>query len=118
MDKTCSIVQDLLPLYEEDMLREETKEFVDGHLAQCAACRAELDALKADVKPAPVSAQPLRDLKRQLRRKKLTAVLLAVTLALTLATCDSFSMNSAFFLRLTGSMFPSIIQQPSETPVT
>ena len=31
MDKTCSIVQDLLPLYEEDMLREETKEFVDGH---------------------------------------------------------------------------------------
>ena len=86
MDKTCSIVQDLLPLYEEDMLREETKEFVDGHLAQCAACRAELDALKADVKPAPVSAQPLRDLKRQLRRKKLTAVLLAVTLALTLAT--------------------------------
>ena len=49
MDKTCSIVQDLLPLYEEDMLREETKEFVDGHLAQCAACRAELDALKADV---------------------------------------------------------------------
>ena len=33
MDKTCSIVQDLLPLYEEDMLREETKEFVDGHLA-------------------------------------------------------------------------------------
>ena len=52
MDKTCSIVQDLLPLYEEDMLREETKKFVDGHLAQCAACRAELDALKTDVKPA------------------------------------------------------------------
>lgn len=53
MDKTCSIVQDLLPLYEEDMLREETKEFVDGHLAQCAACRVELDALKADVTPRP-----------------------------------------------------------------
>lgn len=86
MNKDCSIVQDLLPLYAEDMLREETKEFVEGHLAQCAPCRAELDALKADVKPAPVSAQPLRDLKRQLRRKKLTAVLLAVALALTLAT--------------------------------
>lgn len=86
MNKDCSIVQDLLPLYAEDMLREETKEFVDAHLAQCEACRAELAALKADVKPAPVSAQPLRDLKRQLRRKKLTAVLLAVALALTLAT--------------------------------
>ena len=98
MDKTCSIVQDLLPLYEEDMLREETKEFVDGHLAQCAACRAELDALKADVKPAPVSAQPLRDLKRQLRRKKLTAVLLAVALALTLATAGFAYLTAPQYL--------------------
>ena len=98
MDKTCSIVQDLLPLYEEDMLREETKEFVDGHLAQCAACRAELDALKADVKPAPVNAQPLRDLKRQLRRKKLTAVLLAVTLALTLATAGFAYLTAPQYL--------------------
>ena len=98
MDKTCSIVQDLLPLYEEDMLREETKEFVDGHLAQCAACRAELDALKADVKPAPVSAQPLRDLKRQLRRKKLTAVLLAVTLVLTLATAGFAYLTAPQYL--------------------
>ena len=98
MNKDCSIVQDLLPLYEEDMLREETKEFVDGHLAQCAACRAELDALKADVTPAPVSAQPLRDLKRQLRRKKLTAVLLAVALALTLATAGFAYLTAPQYL--------------------
>ena len=98
MDKTCSIVQDLLPLYAEDMLREETKEFVDAHLAQCEACRAELAALKADVKPAPVSAQPLRDLKRQLRRKKLTAVLLAVALALTLATAGFAYLTAPQYL--------------------
>lgn len=98
MNKTCSIVQDLLPLYEEDMLREETKEFVDGHLSKCAACRAELDALKADVTPAPVSAQPLRDLKRQLRRKKLTAVLLAVTLVLTLATAGFAYLTAPQYL--------------------
>ena len=98
MNKDCSIVQDLLPLYEEDMLREETKEFVDGHLAQCAAYRAELDALKADMKPAPVSAQPLRDLKRQLRRKKLTAVLLAVALALTLATAGFAYLTAPQYL--------------------
>ncbi len=98
MNKDCSIVQDLLPLYEEDMLREGTKEYVDGHLAQCEACRAELDALKADVKPAPVSAQPLRDLKRQLRRKKLTAVLLAVALALTLATAGFAYLTAPQYL--------------------
>ena len=117
MDKTCSIVQDLLPLYEEDMLREETKEFVDGHLAQCAACRAELDALKADVKPAPVSAQPLRDLKRQLRRKKLTAVLLAVTLALTLATAGFAYLTAPQYLPITFLMyFRNLAKRPFPKP--
>lgn len=98
MNKDCSIVQDLLPLYAEDMLREGTKEYVDGHLAQCEACRAELAALKADVPSAPVSAQPLRDLKRQLRRKKLTAVLLAVALALTLATAGFAYLTAPQYL--------------------
>ena len=98
MNKDCSIVQDLLPLYAEDMLREETKEFVDAHLAQCAPCRAELAALKADVTPAPVSAQPLRSLKKQLRRKKFTAVLLAVALALTLATAGFAYLTAPQYL--------------------
>ena len=99
MNKDCSIVQDLLPLYAEDMLREETKEYVDGHLAQCEACRAELTALKTeDVTPASVSAQPLRDLKRQLQRKKLTAVLLAVALALTLATAGFAYLTAPQYL--------------------
>ena len=98
MNKDCSIVQDLLPLYAEDMLREGTKEYVDGHLAQCEACRAELAALKADVTPAPVSAQPLRSLKKQLRRKKFTAVLLAVTLALTLATAGFAYLTAPQYL--------------------
>ncbi len=98
MNKDCSIVQDLLPLYAEDMLREGTKEYVDGHLAQCEACRAELAALKADVPSAPVNAQPLRSLKKQLRRKKFTAVLLAVTLALTLAAAEFAYLTAPQYL--------------------
>ena len=98
MNKDCSIVQDLLPLYAEDLLREETKEFVDEHLAQCEACRAELTALRAEVAPASVSAQPLRDLKKQLQRKRFTAVLLAVTLALTLATAGFAYLTAPQYL--------------------
>ena len=99
MNKDCSIVQDLLPLYAENMLREETKEYVDGHLAQCEACRTELAALKTeDVTPASVSAQPLRDLKRQLQRKRFTAVLLAVALALTLATAGFAYLTAPQYL--------------------
>ena len=98
MNKDCSIVQDLLPLYAEDMLREETTKYVDGHLAQCAPCRAELASLRKEVTPASVSAQPLRDLKKQLQRKKFTAVLLAVALALTLATAGFAYLTAPQYL--------------------
>ena len=98
MNKDCSIVQDLLPLYAEDMLREETTKYVEGHLAQCAPCRAELASLRTEVTPASVSAQPLRDLKKQLQRKKLTAVLLAVALALTLATAGFAYLTAPQYL--------------------
>lgn len=39
MNKDCAIVQDLLPLYEEELLQEETKEFVEEHLRSCQECR-------------------------------------------------------------------------------
>lgn len=88
MKNDCSIVQDLLPLYAEDMVKPETREFVDGHLADCAACRAELDALRAEETPAAPEMQlaPLRGIERALRRRRLTAVLLTAALVLTLAT--------------------------------
>lgn len=88
MKNDCSIVQDLLPLYAEDMVKPETREFVDGHLADCAACRAELDALRAEETPSAPAIQlaPLRGIERALRRRRLTAVLLTAALVLTLAT--------------------------------
>ena len=47
---------------------------------------------------APVNAQPLRSLKKQLRRKKFTAVLLAVTLALTLAAAGFAYLTAPQYL--------------------
>lgn len=50
MKNECKIVRDVLPLYLEDMVSEETADFVKEHLAKCAECSAELDAMKADEK--------------------------------------------------------------------
>ena len=41
----CKIVSDLIPLYVEDMLSEESREFVRLHLAECEDCRRELALL-------------------------------------------------------------------------
>ncbi len=48
MKTECSVVQDLLPLFAEDMVSPETAQYVRTHLATCPECRAELEKCKAN----------------------------------------------------------------------
>lgn len=50
MKNECSIVRDILPLYLENMVSDETGTFVKEHLKGCPECTAELEALKAGPK--------------------------------------------------------------------
>ncbi len=50
MKKECSIVRDLLPLYFENMLSEDTAAFVREHIENCSGCASELEALKSGKK--------------------------------------------------------------------
>ena len=66
----CSVVGDLLPLYLENMVGDETKVFVEAHLAGCPSCRAALKKLEMPVEPVPaMAAVPLKKLKNKLKRK-------------------------------------------------
>ena len=47
MKKECSIVRDVLPLYFENMVSEETAVFVKEHLENCSDCAAEFEHLKS-----------------------------------------------------------------------
>jgi len=40
------MIRDLLPLYVEDMVSGETRDFIEEHLSNCPECKAELDSLK------------------------------------------------------------------------
>lgn len=46
MKNDCSIVRDLLPLYVEDMVSDETAQFVSEHLNACTDCKKEFEAMK------------------------------------------------------------------------
>ena len=39
MNNECKIISDLLPLYAEDMVCEETAEFIKNHLSECENCK-------------------------------------------------------------------------------
>lgn len=93
MKNECSIVCDLLPLYAEDMVSEDTAKFVKEHLGNCPTCRAELEKLRKPVQPVAaqhvpdIDAEPLKRLKKALLMEKVQAILCtaAVLLALMLS---------------------------------
>lgn len=49
MERDCALVSDLLTLYIEDLCSEETRHFVEGHLATCPDCRARYEGMTAPV---------------------------------------------------------------------
>ena len=78
----CSIVQDLLPLYIEDMLRPDTVAYVEDHLSSCEGCSNLLAELKTETAPTPDAEeknkgdrQTLKGLKNALTMRNITACL-------------------------------------------
>ena len=46
MKVSCEIVNDLLPLYFDDVCSSDSKAMIEGHLATCDSCKSELQAMK------------------------------------------------------------------------
>ncbi|MCD7829242.1 MAG: zf-HC2 domain-containing protein [Clostridiales bacterium] len=64
---TCNIIRDLLPLYAEGEASADTQALVEEHLAECPACAAQLEELKA---PLAVPLETEQRIMARLRRKR------------------------------------------------
>ena len=42
----CNIIKDLLPLYIDDVLSDDSRELVEKHLKECTKCADELKKMK------------------------------------------------------------------------
>lgn len=80
----CHVAGDLLPLYFEHLLSEETAAELEAHLTECPSC-AERFARMQEQSPEPVAVpediQPLKAVKSRGRRSLLIATIAAVLLA-------------------------------------
>lgn len=87
MNKECPIIQDLLPLYEEDLLQLETKQFVEEHLKSCQQCRQTVEQSQISL---PVEVEQHGGGSKKMIRK--------ITLKLT--TIQIFFVAIAFILAM------------------
>ena len=84
MKMNCDIIRDLLPLYAEHITSEATNALVEEHLAECEACRAELEQMEqpVPVRPEAQPDAPLRRIRAALQRRSIRAAIGSVLAAL------------------------------------
>ena len=98
MNKECPIIQDLLPLYEEDLLQLGTKQFVEEHLKSCQECRQIAEQSQI---PLPVEVEQGGGSKKMIRKitLKLTTIqIFFVAIAFILAMGTTVMNNNSGFI--------------------
>lgn len=80
----CNIIQDILPLYVDDVVSPDTKELVEEHLEGCESCRHCAEAMRCNA-PIPVAeelrkeeAKVFKKLKKNIKVKKIITVVLTI----------------------------------------
>lgn len=96
MKITCNIIQDLLPLYYDDVCSEDSRRLVETHLKTCDDCRAELENLQADIVGISSSdtynleqAKPLQVLAKKWKQDKRRSFLVGTMCVSILASLSS-----------------------------
>ena len=85
----CTIIQDVLPLYIDEVVSQDTKEMIDEHLQYCNKCQKEYESMKRDIFiPVENKDSLFNNVSRKWRKKKVvistvstlvTAIILIVT---------------------------------------
>lgn len=90
MKFSCSIVDDLLPLYLENICSEDSRAALEEHLQECASCREKLARMKSsgiivDVKKKESQIQ-ITDYAKKIKRHRLKVGIIAVLISI-FSTC-------------------------------
>lgn len=87
MKITCNIIKDLLPLYVEDMLSDDSVVMVEDHIKKCPACKSILAEMKEPYQvPVDMDTAPLLSIKSKLKKKKLQLVTLSIIFLIIILT--------------------------------
>lgn len=83
MKKECNIVRDLLPNYIEELLNNDSKEFIETHMKDCQNCRKILEEIKTEKMEEEknfdkMETEEVSYLKKYKRKKLLLKIILLI----------------------------------------
>jgi len=86
MKLTCNVIRDILPLYVEDMVSEDTRKIMKEHINSCDNCRKQYEDMKSSIDlPMDTDTEPLKKIKSTVQRKKLQAVIFSVMVTIVIS---------------------------------
>ena len=88
MEISCNVIRDLLPLYAENMVSEDSKRIVEQHICDCKDCSALLNNTVIPVEVITYGDDAaLKAVKRQIDRRRSVTAWFAVWLTAALVCC-------------------------------
>lgn len=99
MKVSCDVIKDILPLYVENMVSDDTRNLVDQHICDCSGCAEALINANSNPKvPVETDIKPLKNVEKQIRSKKRWTVATAVVISITLLTSIMMFLFVPFWL--------------------
>lgn len=83
----CYIISDLLPLYQDDIVSEQTKKEIEQHVNECKDCKKKMDAMKMQIDVQTANAEPKTDPFKKVRFYQKALIALGAVIAFILGTC-------------------------------
>lgn len=96
---SCDTIRDILPLYVDEVVSDDTKNIVSEHLELCTECQEKYESMKKEMAiPAENSVRLLKKFKREWKRKKVvivfsTIIATVAVLCLTLFIISHFAFK-------------------------
>jgi hypothetical protein len=113
MSNKCNLIKDILPLYVEDMVSTDTREFVSEHLEHCAECHAEFEHIRKPAKFIPdTGIAPLKRIKKDLFIKRLQTIFFTAMLACAIVVAVFAFLTSPNFFPYSDSLV-NVIDSPN-----
>lgn len=92
--RKCDVVNDLLPLYAEDMCSEESRKLIAEHLLTCDECKKTLDKMNVKMAINPdTDISSIRNIKKRIRIEKIVIILITFFVAFMISFFAYFDLN-------------------------
>ena len=101
MDRiNCNVIGDLLPLYADEVVSEDTKTLVEEHLEECADCTEKYAQMKREIeldiglKAVEAEKQAILLAKKKIRKKRIVTAVVSCIIGVIVIVAAVFILNN------------------------